>query len=812
MMKINGNQVFDCVDDDPDCLKGEGYFGTYQSDSDIMLSKAGAAGEDPNEEQINVQEIADSITSLAPLGYGQNRITFPEVPKGIDIRIVETSDETVIDKNGVVYGKDKETQVTLTFAVTNMETQEEAMTVPLELTVPARQDISAEKMENFLNMKYGLFVHYVPALTVNADGSKIISGEGTYEENLEEFAAAFDVDQFVQDVKDMNVQYVIFTAWHAQMIALYPSRAMKEFGLENHQVSGRDLIGEIIDGLREAGVDVFLYTHPRDGHDMSDADAASVGWIKGNGGDPDFDRFDYDKWNDFVNAVYAELIDRYGDRISGLFVDEGSSAADSYRVVDYSRLRETIKSRNPDLMLMHNFYGTTYGLDLGMKEFFYWCEFASADGNQWPAFEIPTAVGISNKGWWAGASKGEDVCQYNAEDMFRYTVLQSSSNTKGGGTAWAAGPYPNGEGWEKNIKENMVRVGELLEPVKEAVMGTRPSGAYPTKSGTTVGMSDFVANTSQDGAKEYIHILNAPEAGNSIVLGVPEDGSIFASEAEALNDGEKFRVVTDPATKEVTLEFAENKDWSQLSHDERLDYVVELTVTEKESQETVYEFIDNTDTSVRYTGGNWSYQRWFRNSNYSQGWETTVGGDYEADIHNSASAGAYFEVPFEGTGVSYMPCTSAGNTDQCDIYIDGKPVAEKISLRTDQYIPQNEVFSIENLENGNHILKVVNTGSGQLVNDVVRVTKLAEKSEEPEEPEDPEEPDDPENPEDLQKPENPQEPQNSEHPSAGKADADQVKNVQTGDQANPIVWVIPLAVAVIGIAVVIIRKRRHWKK
>lgn len=140
-----------------------------------------------------------------------------------------------------------------------------------------------------------------------------------------------------------------------------------------------------------------------------------------------------------------------------------------------------------------------------------------------------------------------------------------------------------------------------------------------------------------------------------------------------------------------------------------------------------YELAEQIE-ALSNVGGTWTYQRWERNRIYNSDWGTTTGGDYEADIHESAGNDAYFEIPFNGTGITYMPCTNGSNTDSCSIYIDGKQVAENISLRTDTYVPQNEVFSIQNLENGAHILKVENTGSGQLVNDVVRVTKPAEKS------------------------------------------------------------------------------------
>ena len=37
--------------------------------------------------------------------------------------------------------------------------------------------------------------------------------------------------------------------------------------------------------------------------------------------------------------------------IIGIFSDEGSAVGDSWKVVDYPRLRQTVKSLQPDLMM-----------------------------------------------------------------------------------------------------------------------------------------------------------------------------------------------------------------------------------------------------------------------------------------------------------------------------------------------------------------------------------------------------------------------------------------------------------------------------
>ncbi|MDF0752881.1 hypothetical protein NLU14_21895, partial [Marinobacter sp. 71-i] len=85
-------------------------------------------------------------------------------------------------------------------------------------------------------------------------------------------------------------------------------------------------------------------------------------------------------------------IDRYGANIDGLYWDEGSEHGDSDQLIDYARLRETILSRNPNLVLMQNFYGSLYSADIGNKEYSYQVEFASTDENTWPANSMPVST------------------------------------------------------------------------------------------------------------------------------------------------------------------------------------------------------------------------------------------------------------------------------------------------------------------------------------------------------------------------------------------------------------------------------------
>jgi len=378
----------------------------------------------------------------------------------------------------------------------------------------------------FLKTKYGFFVHYVWG--GEQKGSLTVDRAGKQPASFDELADAFDVDRFAKDLESWGVEYVILTAWHYNINPLFPSETMKKWGLEKHRCK-RDLIRDVITACKAKGIRVMLYTHPRDGHDLGPEDQLKTGWGGPNGVDPKWENFDRKKWNDFTCELYQELITRYGHDIIGIFSDEGSAAGDSYRVVDYPRLRRTVKSLQPDLMMEQNWYGTTYSLDVGCKEYAFWGEFASRDGNAWPAWRMPAAT-LFAPSWYATRPASETVTAYKAEDMFRYTVLQAGANHEGGGVQWAAGNYAGG-GWETGVEETMDRVAALIRPIAPSIKKVHASTAWPTAQGTKIPDLKWggVATRSTDGKTEYLHVLTPPADGSkSLALPPPADGKRFA--------------------------------------------------------------------------------------------------------------------------------------------------------------------------------------------------------------------------------------------------------------------------------------------
>lgn len=423
-------------------------------------------------------------------------------------------------------------------------------------------------MTDFLTTKYGFFVHYVWG---GKQGTQFTRDrDGRQPATFDELANAFDAKGLANDLDRWGVEYLILTAWHYNINPLFPSATMRKWGMEKHACK-RDVLRDVIIACEAKGIRVMLYTHPRDGHDLQPEDQLKTGWGGPNGTDPKWDSFDRNKWNDFTNELYGELIDRYGNDIIGIYSDEGSGAGDSYRVVDYPRLRQTVKSRQPWLTMVQNYYGTTYSLDLGCKEYHHWGEFANRDANAWAAYRMPVASCFATT-WWSSEKAGKNTVVFTAEDMFRYTVLQAGANSEGGGMQWAAGNYAGG-GWETGVDETMTVLGRYIKPVAASIKNTYSSNSWPTAPGTKLpDLKWGVATRSTDDRIEYLHILRPPADGRTqLTIPPPADGKRFAR-AVMLANRKAVALRQDASGLTLTLPAGERWD--------KLDTVIALQVAE----------------------------------------------------------------------------------------------------------------------------------------------------------------------------------------------------------------------------------------
>jgi hypothetical protein len=363
--------------------------------------------------------------------------------------------------------------------------------------------VNGPPQTNFADMRLGLFVHYTYVgkpyewgCTTWSDGSPVAS--------LDELADNLDAQDLVRTAARMRAQYLQFTVWHANMNVLFPSAVMAR-RLPGH-CSRRDVIGDLVEALRPTGIKLILYIHPSDGHDFSRQDQDRVGWNEG----PDFSR-----WNDFVNEVIAEVVDRYGADVAGYWVDGGLPPQ-----VDPARLRRTILSRDPQAWLIQNSGRNPACVDFGAHESF-------AEPYAASAWQMNAVI---SGDWWAKQA----FLRISPEIALKYTVLQAGVPGNAGGVAWSAGPHPGGR-WETGVPEFAGRLGDYVRRIETALFGTHPSAAYPTPNGTPLRAARIVGTESPDGRTTYLHVLWPPR-GMDLTLPAPADGRTL-TEAALLGGG-----------------------------------------------------------------------------------------------------------------------------------------------------------------------------------------------------------------------------------------------------------------------------------
>lgn len=570
-------------------------------------------------------------------------------------------------------------------------------------------------------MKFGLFVHYIAGQALYQDGRKA--------QNINEAADGFDVPRFVDEVSSMKVDYVIFTAWHADSIPLYPSEVTRKWRPDKY--IRRDLIGEITDGLRERGIRMILYTHPRDGHDFAEPDRTRCGWGEGcyvppSGKDgepgvpmkdtPNPDTFDYERWNSYILELYQELADRYAGRIDGIWTDGmgpgrfifGIHRSYPYEhpVVNYVKIRQIMKKANPEIAMIQNAFGYLFSDDFTMTESFFDFERTHKDTGDWPACEKATAFCFSDAGWAASGRYGETEIIIDRKGITQYAIFHATCATAGG-ICLAAGPYCGG-GWDQDVVDYVRSVGEDLEKLGDSFRNTVPSTSWPTVSGDSMKSRGYVAAcTSADRQYEYIHVLKMPKDG--VVSLPPCADAASISDPVAMTPG---ITVSGFSMNEQGLSFRLSGE-----HD-GTDAVIRFR-REDSPHAQQWEWINDGDKRIRYrVPEDWTYDCL----------KTLAGGEelvrylgcYEADTRCTSEAGARFDTFFEGSEIELMVSTHPEG-GVIDVLIDDICMAT-VSTRSEVRHNRVPIFRSGELYGGIHTFSVI-LKEGSLEFDALRIRR-----------------------------------------------------------------------------------------
>ena len=499
----------------------------------------------------SLTSLAESIRTLTPPFRGATNLILPTLPTGYRLSVKSSSNSAVVGLGGTITPPATHAVVELVLTVIRTSDGLTADTQPIKVYVPAiRTEPPAATYADNFRLRQGLFVTWtgVP----DGQANPIVFSDGTQATTMDQFADSADVKAVADQVALYGFDHVVLMDFHGAGTTLHPCTVLDAWRGPGF-TSRRDLIGEMIAAFKARNIKVYLFTHPLDGHDYSVAQQTLLGFNDPSG--------NYQKWNDFINDVHAEIVERYGQDIVGIGMDsEFGMSSDSRWAgkLDLPRLRTTILSRSPGLSLSA-LAGPNNTCELGIKEMWRpswldpWGSRPDTDYNveTWPAYRRVIAA-VQGYHWATIIPPAQGTARLSGAQMFRYSVLQAAAATEGPGVQWAASPYTDGT-WENGIAAAFADLHALTQPVAEALRDVISSTSYPVAEGAFLSTlpNGIVATKRGDDSAEYIHVLNPP-AGKFLALPSPADGKCFSS-ASLLPSGKAVALQQDATGLRLTL-------------------------------------------------------------------------------------------------------------------------------------------------------------------------------------------------------------------------------------------------------------------
>ena len=511
---------------------------------------------------VPVKQFADVVAAIRAVTTpmrGSTNLVLPVVPSGFLIAVKSSSNPGVIGVNGLINPPSTNTVLQLVLTVTQLSNNQAADTGIINLFVPANAGSApwVHYTDNF-TMRRGLFISW--GAPKDGQVNPVVFSDGTHSTSMNQFALSANVPAVVNQIASLGFEYIQLQDFHGYQTTLHPCAALDSWRGAGC-TSTRDLVGELIAGLKARGIKVYLFTHPLDGYDgYTPAQQELVGWFDSTG--------NYQTWNNFINDVYAELTERYGDDIAGFGFDSDFGMAgntNTLQKLDLPRLRQTILSRRPQLNLCA-LAGPNSTAELGIKEVYIpswldpWNSLSASNYNVevWPAYRRVPAV-VQGYSWATVVPPAQGVAHMTGLQLFRYSVLQAAAATEGPGICWAVSPYTEGT-WENGAGAAFTNLQAYVQPIAASLTNVLPSTSYPLVEGVKLSTlpNGIAATRSLDDSIEYLHVLNPP-GSNTLVLPLPSDGKQFLSSTLLVN-GQTVTLVTN--LTQISLTLTGTNSWS----------------------------------------------------------------------------------------------------------------------------------------------------------------------------------------------------------------------------------------------------------
>ena len=181
----------------------------------------------------------------------------------------------------------------------------------------------------FQRARYGIMVHWTSeSMPRNGDRKP-------YTEAVD----AFDVEAFAGQMAQTGAGFVVFTTSHAEQMFPAPLAALD--AVLPGRTSRRDLVADLATALERRGLRLMLYHHLGSSRDPE--------WLRASGfWDTDTTRF-FAHWR----AIIGEAGTRYGDRLAGWWLDDGSVTFYAHGA-PWEELARAARTGNPNRLIGFN--------------------------------------------------------------------------------------------------------------------------------------------------------------------------------------------------------------------------------------------------------------------------------------------------------------------------------------------------------------------------------------------------------------------------------------------------------------------------
>lgn len=186
----------------------------------------------------------------------------------------------------------------------------------------------------FAKAGYGVWFHFLDLTTPRRGPRKPYA----------QAVSDLDVEALATLVEDTGAGYVILTTNHGDPTCPAPIKSWEE--LHPGWTTQRDLIADFAGALHRRGKRLMLY--------MNCPGLGNL--LQGSGGAIDQPQHSEERYAEILVKVFTEFGLRYGDRVTGYWLDSWFQTTESYPNLPFEALSRAIKAGYPDRMVAYNYW------------------------------------------------------------------------------------------------------------------------------------------------------------------------------------------------------------------------------------------------------------------------------------------------------------------------------------------------------------------------------------------------------------------------------------------------------------------------